>query len=1064
MVNLLVLRFSQFGGHSGRLLCGFLSTTMGDEINPKFPDSDKPTQIYPDQALSKKSTLRPSGPASDLHNFNSNAGTETRPDLAATVIEPPPSEAPTIVEGFSPPPRQFDTSELPTILEVGSRVRAPITPTPAGSAWQLPALLPGSLLGGRYEIKRTLGEGGMGAVYQADDRELGRMVALKVIRPELARNPEILQRFKQEILLATKVTDRNIIRIYDLGDANGVKFITMEYVEGEDLRAVVRRGKLSPAKAVEAMEQVVSGLAAAHHAGIIHRDLKPGNIMLSLGGRVLVMDFGLARSLDGDGLTQTGAMLGTMEYMSPEQAQAQEVDARSDIFTVGLILYELLTGDIPFKADSVIASLLKRTQQRAVPVSEIDKNVPGVLSNIVSKCLEKDPGLRYQSAEELLADLRAWQGKSGSSKVSVSSTGLWLNRVRELPWLRIVPSGVLGVVVLVAVALYFSSRQNRPVTARAPISVLVADFQNNTSDPLFDSTLEPMVNVALEGAGFISAYNRSSARQIAVKLSNPSSQLDANTARLVAINEGIAATVTGSLSSRGSGYRLSATAIDTVTNKILATANVNAASKDELLLDIPKLIAPIRKALGDTTPESAQIEKAAGAFSTSSLAAVHQYGVAMEQLLAGNSEEAIRSFSSAIALDPNFARAYGGMASAYGNLGKTQDAEKSVKLAMEHVDRMTDRERYRVRGLYYFATSNYPKCIDEYGELLKRFPADDSAWANIAACYLSLRRMPEAVTSAQRAVAIVPKGAVQRVVLSFDSSYAGDFNAGEREAQTALNLHPSSQAYLALAEAQLGLGQISQAAETYQKMDKMDALGASLASSGLADLATYEGRYADALRILEQGVAADLAAKNSDNAAEKLAGIADLQLLRAQKGLAVVSAAKAISLSQSVPVRVLAARTLLDGGEIAKAQKLADGLASEVQPETQAYGKIILGDLALQRGQRNEAIQMFTDANQLVDTWIGRFELGRAYLEAGMFVEADSELDRCMKRRGEALEIFQDSVPTFAYLPPIYYYQGRVREGLKSAGFADSYRTYLGIRGKAGEDPLLADSRRRLRE
>ena len=904
----------------------------------------------------------------------------------------------------------------------------------------------------------------MGMVYQADDHELGRTVALKVIRPELARNPDILQRFKQEILLASKVTDRNIIRIYDLGDANGVKFITMEYVAGEDLRAIVRRGKLSPAKAVAVMEQVVSGLEAAHRIGIIHRDLKPGNIMLSSDGRVLVMDFGLARSLDGDGLTQTGAMLGTMEYMSPEQAQAQALDARSDIFTVGLILYELLTAYMPFKADSVIASLLKRTQQRAVPVCEIDKNIPGVLSNIVSKCLERDPALRYQNAGELLTDLRAWQGKSGASKVSVSSTSLWLNRARRLPWLRIAPAGLLAAATLIAVAWYFSSRQSRTLTAHAPVSVLVADFQNNTSDPLFDNTLEPMVNVALEGAGFINAYNRSNARQLAGKLSNPSSQLDANTSRLVAINEGIAATVTGSLSTRGTGYRLSATATDAITNKTLATADVNAANKDELLLDIPKLIAPIRQALGDTTPESVQIEKAAGAFSTSSLAAVHQYGIGMEQLLAGNSEEAVHSFSTAITLDPNFARAYGGMASAYGNLGKTQDAEKYVKLAMEHVDRMTDRERYRVRGLYYYATSNYPKCIDEYGELLKRFPADDSAWANIAACYLSLRRIPEAVTSAQRAVDIVPKGAVQRVVLSFYSSYAGDFDAGQREAQKALELNPSSQAHLALAEAQLGLGQMTQAAETYQKMEKIDALGASLAASGLADVASYEGRYADGVRILDQGVAGDLAAKNSDNAAEKLAGIAQLQILRGQKGPAIASATKAISVSQSVPVRVLAARSLIEAGEIAEAQKLAEGLAAEVQPETQAYGKIILGDLALQHGEKNEAIRAFTDANQLVDTWIGRFELGRAYLEAGMFVEADSEFDRAMKRRGEALEIFQDSVPTIASFPPMYYYQGRVREGLKSAGFREPYRTYLSIRGKAGEDPLLADIRRRLRQ
>ena len=900
----------------------------------------------------------------------------------------------------------------------------------------------------------------MGAVYKARDIELDRVIALKVIRPELASNPEILQRFKQELILARQVTDRNVIRIFDLGEADGIKYITMEYLEGETLYQILRRhGKVPVQEAVDIMRQTLSGLQAAHREGVIHRDLKPGNIMRDASGRVAVMDFGLARSLEGDGMTRTGTMMGTMEYMSPEQAHAKDLDARSDIFTVGLIFYELLTGKMPYAAESAVASLMKRTHERAVPVSSHDAAIPRPLTSIVAKCLESDPKLRYQSTAEVLRDIDNWQEKGAASTLRFPDVRPW---ARDIPWPLI--GMITAVLVLAVTGFLFRNKLLGPKTGAtpAPVSVLVADFQNKTSDPLFDDTLEPMFNVALEGASFINAYNRGTARQAAAKLPNPTGKLDENAARLVAVNEGVAAIVTGSLSSRGSGYTLSVKAIDAVTGKTLANADANTANKDELLLAVPKLAVPIREALGDTTPESVQLEKAAGAFSTSSLAAVHQYGIAMEQLWAGNSEEALRSFSNAIALDSNFARAYGGTASAYGNLGKTQDAEKYVKLAMEHVDRMTERERYRVRGLYYYATSNYPKCIEEYGELVKRFPADNVAWINIAACYSGLRRIPEAVDAAKRAVEITPKGAVQRIILSFYSSYNGDFIVGEREARTALKLNLSSQAYLALAEAQLGLGQMSQAIETYHKLEKTDALGASVAASGLADIASYEGRYADAVGILDKGVATDLATKNADNAAEKLAGISHLQVLRGQRAPAIGAATKALSISQSVPVRVLAAQTLLEAGEVATAQKLADGLASEVQPETRAYAEIIRGDLALQRGQKNEAIKMFTDANQLLDTWIGRFELGRAYLEAGLFVEADSEFDRCMKRRGEALEIFQDSVPMFAYFPPLYYNQGRVREGLKSPGFAEAYRTYLGIRGKASEDPLVVDIRRRL--
>src|SRR5207253_2901684 len=238
------------------------------------------------------------------------------------------------------------------------------------------------------------------------------MVALKVIRLDLPNSPAIIDRFKQELILARQVTHRNVIRIYDLAEADGLKFITMEFIEGEDLRSLIHEKiKLPPEEAVEIMRQVCRALEAAHSAGIIHRDLKPQNIMRDKSGRILVMDFGLARTLEGDGMTQTGALVGTMEYMSPEQALGKNLDERSDLFTLGLIFYELLTGKMPFTAPSALASLIKRTQERAAPISDHDNSIPGAVSAIVSKCLERDANLRYKSSRELLADLEGWQGK-----------------------------------------------------------------------------------------------------------------------------------------------------------------------------------------------------------------------------------------------------------------------------------------------------------------------------------------------------------------------------------------------------------------------------------------------------------------------------------------------------------------------------------------------------------------------------------------------------------------------------------------------------------------------------
>ncbi len=522
--------------------------------------------------------------------------------------------------------------------------------------------------------------------------------------------------------------------------------------------------------------------------------------------------------------------------------------------------------------------------------------------------------------------------------------------------------------------------------------------------------------------------------------------------------------ITGELGRRGDNYGIAAIALDSVTGNVLAKTEVTAANKDQVLLAIPKLAGPIRIALGDTMPESIQVEKARGALTAASLEAVHQYGIGIEQLNAGNMEEALRSFSGAVALDPNFARAYGSMAAANVNMGKMQDAEKDVKLAMEHVDRMTDRERYRVRGFYYLTTHNWQKCVEEYGELVNQFPADNAGQANLAGCYLYLRNLHKAVEAARRAVEIIPKGALQRAALSLYSSYAGDFAGGEREAQAALALNPSFPSYLALAEAQLGLGQMSQAAETYHRLEKVNALAASLAVTGLADIDLYEGRFTEAIRKLEQGAAADLAAKNPDNAAEKFAALAHMQLLRGKKEPAVAAATRASAMSQIIRVRVIAAQTFVEAGEIAKAQKLAASLASELEAEPQAYGKIIEGDLALKRGDTGNAVKTFTDAINLLDTWIAHYELGRVYLDAGLFVEADAEFDRCVKRRGEALELFMDNVPTFGYFPSVYYLQGRAREGLKSPGFAESYRTYLSLRGQAGEDPLLPEIRHRLGE
>jgi tetratricopeptide (TPR) repeat protein/predicted Ser/Thr protein kinase len=908
----------------------------------------------------------------------------------------------------------------------------------------------GSVIAERYEILKLLGEGGMGAVYKAKDNELDRLVALKVIRPELAGHPSVLQRFKQELILARKITHRNVIRIFDLGVADGLRFITMEFVEGRDLSSALEGRKFAPEEAVKILRQVCDALEAAHREGVVHRDLKPQNIMLEDGGRVLVMDFGLARSMEVTGLTQAGAVMGTPAYMSPEQAKGVPADERSDIFSLGIIAYQMLTGVIPFEAETALASMLLRTQGPPTPPVQLEPTIPQLLSDVVLKSLATNPQDRYQTIAAFSKDLHDWQEGTlhegivtpPMAMMADSKIGKWI--AMTVATAALLMAGVYGGYRLL----------NRRAAPVAPMTVLISDFNNHTGDQVFTGTLESTLKTALEGASFINAYDRTRVRELGLKAI--SGTFDGPKAEAIAASQGLNLVVSGSIDRRGSDYQLSLRAVQAVTGKVLGTADATAPNKDQVLFAVTKLGTTIRKALGDATSDSDQ-RLSMETLSAGNLEAVHEYASGLDTLSEGKFAEAQKHLSRAVELDPNFGMAYTTMAAAARNQGRFQDAEQYIRDAIKLTGRMTERERYRTRAYLYYLTGDYQKCVDEYGALLERYSADTGAYTNMGYCLVHLHNLPKAIEASRRAATILPKRAIYHSNLAMDLAFGGDFPAAAKEAAETVKLGYVN-GYLIQAFISLGQEQPVQAAEAYHNLEKAIP---SDAAAGLADLAVYEGRYSDAVKILEKGVESDLTSRapDKDAAATKYWMLAHIQVLRKQNTAALAAVKLALGNNRAFQTRLVAGQVYAAIGQEANARELAAGLAKELQIEPQAYAKLIEGEIALKNGDGREAVKTFTEANNLLDTWMGRFDLGQAYLAIEQYPDADSEFDRCIKRRGEALALFLD-LPTYGYFPPVYYYQGRAREGMKTVGFADSYKKYLSIRGKAAEDPLLADARR----
>ncbi len=928
-------------------------------------------------------------------------------------------------------------------------------------------LVPGQSFGHRYQIISVLGVGGMGAVYHVWDSALGLSLALKVIRPDTdpMAAQELERRFKRELVLARQVTHHNVIRIHDLGEIDGVKYITMPFVHGTDLaRLLQTEGRLPVARALLLARQMISGLRAAHEQGIVHRDFKPANILIDEADKAIITDFGIARSTDpGTFATAAGSIIGTLAYMAPEQATGQPVDQRADIYAFGLIFSEMLVGRRGSNAgDTALARLIERSRQAPPRLRALDPSIPEPLDRIVARCLEPEPAARYQTTAELEADLAALD--PGGLEYATPVKG---GEKSRSSWLPLAVAALALVVLVVGAVSFFGRGGDGEAPAAAPrrtYSVLVADFANQANDPVFDGALEQVLSIAIEGASFISSTSRASAKALVTQL-NAGATLDESNARLVAAREGTDLVLAGVVSPRDRGYQVAVKAVDPINGQELARRTADAPDKPGVLTAVQTVASQLRQDLGDTTPESARrapIETVTAA----SLDALRSYSLAQDLSSSGRQEESIKHYEEAIAADPEFGRAYSGMATVLYNLGRRDEAERRWKEALQHMERMTERERYRTLGLWFLAAgASYRQARENFEKLVAAYPVDRAGQSNLAVAHFQLLDFQKAIEHGRKAVDLYPKSPRYRMNYAIYAMFVGDSVVAEEQAKAALELNKTQhKAYLPLAAVAFANTDLARMRDMYREMQATGAVGASLATHGLADLALYQERVDEAERLLREGIQADAKRNVPLARAGKLVLLAEVHLAANRQAEAVRAAQEAMSYSREESILVPATLVLVRAGRRAEAQTVATELLGMLQERSRAYGEIIQGELARTSGRYVEAKEAFERAQALADMWLVRLLLGITYVQSGNYPAAQPELALADKRRGEASAVFFDDVPSFRMVAHLPYWIGRMQEGINKASpsATENYRKFLSIRSDTSRDPLALDARKRL--